>query len=112
MIMRIEILNTEGDVVDTIIASEELAEGKYPGAWRLAEYQHPVPSSRDLILLTIERMERDQMMPTATRTFILAAMEREAATAGISLEVLTAKNKTYRLLKAFDNQIAALRAQT
>ena len=37
--MRIEILNSEGAVVNVIIADEAFAEAQHPGAWRLAEVQ-------------------------------------------------------------------------
>lgn len=72
----------------------------------------PPPQDPDqAILQTIVRMEREQLMPRATREFILGAMEREAAEIGMTLEQLSAKNKGYRALKLFDTQIAALRAQ-
>ena len=37
--MRIEILNNEGRVVNTILATEGEAERLYPGVWRIAETQ-------------------------------------------------------------------------
>ena len=41
----IEILNDEQQVVNTIIATEELAEASHPGKWRLAENQpQPEPT--------------------------------------------------------------------
>lgn len=47
--MRIEILNSEGAVVNVIIADEAFAEAQHPGAWRLAEVQdvpaEPAPST-------------------------------------------------------------------
>jgi hypothetical protein len=43
--MRIEILNTQGEVVNTIIASPEVAEQQHPGAWRICEHQdEPAPA--------------------------------------------------------------------
>lgn len=39
--MRIEILNSEGRVVNTILATEGEAERLYPGMWRIAETQEP-----------------------------------------------------------------------
>lgn len=33
--MRIQILDDEGNVINTIIASEEFAEAHYPGRWRV-----------------------------------------------------------------------------
>ncbi|WP_313237914.1 hypothetical protein [Delftia acidovorans] len=41
--MRIEILNTDGAVVNTIIASPEFAEQQHPGAWRVCEHQDAQP---------------------------------------------------------------------
>ena len=47
--MRIEILNSEGAVVNGIIADEAFAEAQHPGAWRLAEVQdvptEPAPAT-------------------------------------------------------------------
>lgn len=37
---RIEILDTLGEVVNTIDADEAFAEEHYPGAWRLADQQY------------------------------------------------------------------------
>ena len=33
--MRIEILDENGNVINTIVASEEFAQEFYPGRWRL-----------------------------------------------------------------------------
>ena len=48
--MRIEILNGS-EVLQTIIADEEFAEQRYPGVWRIAEYQDdpaaPTPATPD-----------------------------------------------------------------
>ena len=42
--MRIEILDAQGAVTNTILATEEFAEQQHPGAWRLAEVQDvPTP---------------------------------------------------------------------
>lgn len=113
--MRIEILNPQGEVVNTIIASEEFAEEHYPGAWRLAEYQDPEPNARDLILQVIERLEYRQLMPRITREAILRMAEKEAAELaeqlGVDEALLLSKNKGYTALKAFDSQIASLRDQ-
>ena len=47
--MRIEILNSEGAVVNVIIADEAFSEAQHPGAWRLAEVQdvpaEPAPAT-------------------------------------------------------------------
>jgi len=41
--MRIEILNTAGEVVNTIIATPEFAEQQHPGAWRVCAHQDEQP---------------------------------------------------------------------
>lgn len=41
--MRIEILNTDGEVINTIIASPEFAEQQHPGAWRICAHQDEQP---------------------------------------------------------------------
>ena len=47
--MRIEILNSEGAVVNVIIADEAFAEAQHPGAWRVADVQdvpaEPAPAT-------------------------------------------------------------------
>jgi hypothetical protein len=53
----------------------------------------------------IESLERAALLPRATREFMLLAMEAQAPA-----EVL-ALNPGYAAVKAFDTQIAALRAQ-
>lgn len=53
----------------------------------------------------IDAMERTQLMPRATREFMLMFMELNAPA-----EVL-AVNPGYQAVKAFDEQIKALRAQ-
>ena len=57
------------------------------------------------LLSQIESMERKQLMPRATREFMLMFMEANAPA-----EVLSV-NPGYQAVKAFDNQIVALRAQ-
>ena len=37
--MRIETLNSEGAVVNVIVADEAFAEAQHPGAWRVADVQ-------------------------------------------------------------------------
>lgn len=58
-----------------------------------------------------DELEHKEQLPAAVRLFMLTAMENEAAAKGLTIEQLVAKNKMYRQLKAFDAQIAALRAQ-
>ena len=47
--MRIEILDAQGAVTNTILATEEFAEQQHPGKWRLAEVQdvpaEPAPAT-------------------------------------------------------------------
>ena len=47
--MRIEILDAQGAVTNTILATEEFAEQQHPGAWRLTEVQdvpaEPAPAT-------------------------------------------------------------------
>ena len=43
--MRIEILNSEGAVVNVIVADEAFAEAQHPGAWRVADVQYVEPEA-------------------------------------------------------------------
>lgn len=52
----------------------------------------------------IDALERTQLMPRATREFMLLSMESQFTSAQL------AQNPGYQAVKAFDNQIAALRA--
>jgi hypothetical protein len=67
----------------------------------------PAQSARDAIIA----LERQQMMPRITRETILSLAEERAAALGLTQAQLIAKNKGYAALKAFDEHIAALRAQ-
>lgn len=73
------------------------------------------PSQQEIVINTIQQLEREQLMPRITREAILRIAEKEAEelapTLGVDPTLLLAKNKAYTLLKAFDNQIAELRAQ-
>lgn len=60
---------------------------------------------KDVIRAQIVALEREQLMPRATREFMLTFMELNAPA-----EVL-AVNPGYQAVKAFDNQIKALRDQ-
>lgn len=53
----------------------------------------------------IDALERQQMMPRATREFMLLFMESNFTPSQLSA------NPGYQAVKAFDSQIAALRAQ-
>lgn len=71
-----------------------------------AEALRPKPlesDSKDAIRAQIKQLEAEQLMPRATREFMLAFMELNAPA-----EVL-AVNPGYQAVKAFDNQIKALR---
>lgn len=63
----------------------------------------PQPDPKDAIRAQIKQLESEQLMPRATREFMLAFMELNA-----TAEVL-AVNPGYQAVKAFDNQIKALR---
>ena len=60
---------------------------------------------KDSIRAQIKQLESEQLMPRATREFMLLFMETQ-----FTPEVL-AQNPGYMAVKAFDNQIASLRAQ-
>jgi hypothetical protein len=70
----------------------------------------PPPTPQDLAMQTIVALEREQLMPRATREFILTLMESQAQEMGVTTEVLMTKNALYRRVKQFDQQIAELRA--
>lgn len=63
-----------------------------------------VPDPKEAIRAQITALEQSQLLPRATREFMLLAMEAQAPA-----EVL-ALNPGYSAVKAFDAQIAALRA--
>ena len=65
----------------------------------------PQPDPKDAIRAQIVALEREQLLPRATREFMLMFMEANAPA-----EVL-AVNPGYQAVKAFDEQIKALRAQ-
>lgn len=60
---------------------------------------------KDAIRAQIVSLEREQLMPRATREFMLLFMESQATT-----EIL-AVNPGYQAVKAFDEQIKTLRAK-
>lgn len=61
--------------------------------------------AKDAIRAQINQLEREQLMPRATREFMLTFMELNA-----SPEIL-AVNPGYQAVKAFDNEIKELRDQ-
>lgn len=69
------------------------------------EDTEPQPDPSIALLTQIESMERQQLMPRATREFMLMFMEANAPA-----EVL-AVNPGYQAVKVFDNQIVTLRSQ-
>lgn len=64
----------------------------------------PSPTESELAKLRIEILEREQMMPRATREFMLTFMEVSFTPEQLAL------NYGYQAVKAFDNEIVALRA--
>ena len=71
----------------------------------LAAIEQSKPDPRISIQTEIDRMEREQMMPRATREFMLLFMETQ-----FPAEALAA-NPGYQAVKAFDEAIKALREQ-
>jgi len=65
----------------------------------------PPPSQQDIIKGQIDNLERQQLLPRATRDFMLLYMEN-----AFTPEQL-AGNPGYQAVKAFDNEIVALRSQ-
>jgi hypothetical protein len=78
-----------------IAITEEEAEALRP--------KSPEADPKDAIRAQIKQLEAEQLMPRATREFMLTFMELNAPA-----EVL-AVNPGYQAVKAFDNQIKALR---
>ena len=104
--------------------SPKLINGLWTEAWEVydlspeeiaANQQKQAEEALLKVLTTIQQLEREQLMPRITREAILRIAEKEAEemapSLGVNPALLLAKNKAYTLLKAFDNQIAALRAQ-
>jgi hypothetical protein len=104
--------------------SPKLINGLWTEAWEVydlspeeiaANQQKQAEEASLRVLTTIQQLEREQLMPRITREAILRITEKEAEemapSLGVNPALLLAKNKAYTLLKAFDNQIAALRAQ-
>jgi hypothetical protein len=65
----------------------------------------PVIDPKDAIRAQIEALERTQLMPRATREFMLLSMESMATPEQLG------QNFGYKSVKAFDLQITALRSQ-
>lgn len=71
----------------------------------LAQNPIVVPDPKDAIRAQIKQLEAEQLMPRATREFMLLFMETNFT------PELLAVNPGYQAVKAFDNQIVALRGQ-
>jgi hypothetical protein len=70
-----------------------------------------VPSAKDLIMDSINALERESMIPRITREFMLAQAVLTASSQGIDEPTLYEMNIGYRKLKDLDDKISALRAQ-
>ena len=70
-----------------------------------------VPSPNEVIVSKISAMEAADMTNRGSRELMLRLMEKEAADKGMTTEQLTASVPFYRILKARDVEIAALRSQ-
>ena len=74
----IEILDSVGAVVNTLVASEAFAEQQYPGQWRLAAQQPDEPSAPAETRLTV--LQFRQRFTLAEKAAIeLAAIDTPAA---------------------------------
>jgi hypothetical protein len=86
----------------------EVEDGQDFPAWTVGltscPVHEPAQDPKQLIRGQIDALERQQIMPRATREFMLLFMESNATP-----EVLAA-NPGYQAVKAFDDQIKALRA--
>jgi hypothetical protein len=87
------------DMVTGSVSEIELAQDEIDAIANRPQPPGPTP------LEQIAALEREQLMPRATREFMLLAMESQ-----FSAEML-AVNFGYQAVKAFDNQIKNLRAQ-
>ena len=81
-----------------------LPDGSVPITDEEAEVLRPV-SQPPAIQSQIDDLERAQLMPRATREFMLLSMESMATPEQLE------QNFGYKAVKAFDLQITALRAQ-
>lgn len=71
----------------------------------------PQPDPVQLVKDQIAAIERDTLMNRATREFMIALAEKEAAASGYTPAQLYAVNLGYRKIKDIDTQVAALREQ-
>ncbi len=94
---RIEVNVISGEQVVVDLTPEEIAALPVP----------EVPDLRIAIQAQIDELERTQILPRITREFMLLQFATVAQAQGV--DPLT--NAAYAKLKAFDDQIAALRSQ-
>ena len=94
---------------------EPVADGAGVGwGWNGAFVAPPPPTpeeAQSLIQLQIYAMEREKMLPRIVREMTIAQLEQWATQQGYPLDQFRLVNKGYRMIKEFDEQIAALRAQ-
>lgn len=87
----------------------EVAEAGYVPAWAVGmtpcPVVEPVIDPKDAIRAQIKTREAEQLMPRATREFMLLSMEAQFTPTQL------AANFGYQAVKAFDNQIKELRDQ-
>jgi hypothetical protein len=70
-----------------------------------------VPTPNELIISKIAAMEATDMTNRGSRELMLRLMEKEGEDKGMTIEQLIAAVPFYRILKARDVEISALRAQ-
>ena len=96
---RTEVNCATGEVTEITLTAEEVAAVLEAEALRLAAL--PIVDPKDAIRAEIVQLETAQLMPRVTREFMLLFMELNGGTAVPG----------YAPLKAFDEQVKALRAQ-
>ena len=110
--MRYEILDDDGNVINTIIARPDFVELNYPDHYR--EVTEDMPNSQPNIQAEIEALERQSLMNRGIRELALRIMEDRAvsiaAEQGTTQDQVLAGVPAYVKFKALDDQIATLRA--
>jgi len=84
-----------------------LSEGNTP------EPADPIilPSANELIIVQIAEMEQSDLTNRGSRELMLRLMEKEGTSMGLTEDQLIAAIPFYRILKARDAEISALRKQ-
>ena len=82
-----------------------LPAGSVPITDAEAAALQPIPDPKDAIRAQIKKLEQDQLMPRATREFMLLFMESQFPANQLAQSI------GYTGMKAFDNQIKTLRDQ-